>query len=83
MTDLNILEGWISELLWHWDGDTPLSGEAISIEIMAAFDLLQKHDAPHSALQLPDALEFLRYLEKNASHTEKALLHEYLNRAEA
>jgi hypothetical protein len=63
-------------LLWHWQGDNPVSADALAEKIMDVLDEHQKRASPVLAHHFPDALELLREMGTPSGRTENLSPHE-------
>lgn len=74
MDDREMFIDWLGVLLWQ--GDNPVSPDAIAEKVMDVWDAHQKHASQVSAQPLPDAQELLLAMGKPLDRTENPSPHE-------
>ena len=79
MAEREELTNSLGGLLWHWQGENPISPDALAKKIMGILDAQQKHVSRPSRHSLPDASETLRAMETSSNRTEIPLPRECLD----
>ena len=65
-----MLTDWLGSLLWHWQGNTGISPDALAEKIMDDLDEHHKHALRPLGHQFQDPREILREMETPLGRTE-------------